>query len=118
MAKLKCKCGNTYFAKVLVNQFNDLPTNLHSSLSEVDVDFDIKIYQCIKCKEYILPPVSYYNMSDDLKKLYMKLTDIIAGKDVPEERPIRRKQVAPGSAEFLSFEPKDPSTMGKFTPQV
>jgi len=52
MATIKCKCGNTYFARVMINQFKEHGASLYMSMHEVEPDHDIKIYQCLCCKLY------------------------------------------------------------------
>lgn len=114
MATIKCKCGNTYFARIQVNQFRDNPIDLYRSLHEVEPDTDIRIYQCILCKDYMLPPVNYFNSTEDDKELYNIIEKALEGK-VVEKKPKFRTPIHPGSARFVGGE-KDQENNGKIVP--
>ncbi len=104
MAKIKCKCGNTYFARVQINEFHDQPTSLHQALHEVEPDHDVRIYQCISCKDYMLPPVNYFNSTEDDKELYHIISEALKGNVVdPKPRP-KSGPLHPGTATFVGGE--------------
>ena len=112
MAKMKCKCGNSYLIKVEVNEFYSSSTNLYTSLREIDVDRDVKIYQCLKCKEYILPPVDYLSAIDEDKTRYENLLKIVKGEEPnPEVKP-RPKRTVPGEINFVPITSADPEHDG------
>ena len=117
MAVVKCKCGNTYYAKVAVNQFRDNSVNLHTSMHEVDVDRDIKIYQCMnsECGKYMMPPLNYYGSTENDKELYAIIEAALEGKVLEPKSKLRPKSLHPGTARFLEKE-KDTVGAGTFTP--
>lgn len=113
MATVKCKCGNTYFARVTVNQFKDNAVGIHRSMHEVEPDHDIKLYQCICCKSYTLPPIDYFTSNETDKELYQIILDALSGKvtqPLPKHksRPIHR-----GTVGFVGGENKSEEN-GKF----
>ena len=109
-----CKCGNTFFAKVAVNEFHDRTTDLYQSLPEVEIDLDIKMYKCIRCGEYKLSNIDYYGASTDDKKLYQTILDLIEGKDVVPERHNNYGPIQPGTMRPLKTRKGDPINDGKF----
>jgi len=123
MAKLICKnkeedgslCACTYFEKLRVNEFYDKATNLHSGLREVEVDSDIRIYKCIRCRTIILPPVEYWNTSEDNKKVYLELQELIDGEKVKRKISERIRRTQPGNIDFIKNSvADDPENHGKF----
>jgi len=115
MVKIKCKCGNPYFAKVSINQFRDMPTNLHASLHEVEPDYDIRIYQCICCKNYMMPPVNYFNSTENDKELYSIIESALKGEVVKPRGKFKGKRIQRGTAAFVNGE-NDTSNAGKIVP--
>jgi len=115
MGSIKCKCGNTYFARINVNQFKDNPTSLHQPLYEVEPDHDIRIYQCISCEKYMLPPVNYFSSTEDDKELYNIIGKALVGEVVEKKPKYRSNRVAPGNARFIGGE-DDQENNGKIVP--
>ena len=115
MGLIKCKCGNTYFARVQINQFKDNPTSLYQDLHEAEPDHDIKIYQCISCNKYMLPPVNYFNSTEDDKELYNIIAKALEGEIVEKKPKYKSRRVAPGTAQFVGGE-KDRDNDGKLVP--
>ena len=113
MATVKCKCGNTYFARVSVNQFKDNSAGLHRSMHEVEPDHDIKLYQCICCKSYMLPPIDYFTSTQQDKELYGIIQDALAGKVTPPKPTHKGKPIHRGTVGFVGGEDK-PEENGKF----
>lgn len=123
MAKLTCKnkneegiaCNCTYFEKVQINEFHDLPTNLTTGLREVEVDSFMYLYRCIRCNNTILPPVEYYTTAEDDRKLYVKLQAHLDGEEIEVERSEYRERIQPGQVGFVKNSVKDnPVNHGKF----
>jgi hypothetical protein len=117
MAKVTCKCGNTYFEKINVNEFYDRTTDLYQQLPEVEVDLDIKMLRCIKCGKYKLNTIDYYGASESDKKLYKRLLDIIEGREPKIEKNIEYGPIQPGSMRPVKIKSGDPSNDGKFVRQ-
>jgi hypothetical protein len=117
MATVRCKCGNTYFARVSVNQFKNNAVTLHSSMHEVEPDHDIKIYQCIntKCGQFMMPPINYYNTAEDDKELYTIVKGAIEGEIIEPKPKHRAGKVHPGTVSFVGGDNK-PEEHGKFVP--
>ena len=116
MATVKCKCGNTYFAKVNVNQFTDYPVTLNSTMREVEIDHDIKIYQCISCSKYMLPPTNYHNTTADDKELYAIIDGALRGEVIEKKPRHRPKGIHAGTARFIGGEKVDDDKVGKLVP--
>jgi len=115
MATIKCECGNTYFARVKINQFKDNATSLYGSLHEVEPDHDIKIYQCICCDKYMMPPVNYFSSTEDDKELYNIIEQALLGKIVEKKPKYRGRAIHPGTARFVGGE-KNRENEGKIVP--
>ena len=107
-------CGNTYFIKVSVNEFHDRTSDLYQSLPEVEVDLDVKMYQCLKCNKYKLSTIDYYGASEDDKKLYQRLLDTIEGREPKPEKATHPGSLQPGTMRPLRVQAGDPSNDGKF----
>jgi len=117
MAAIKCKCGNTYFARVLVNQFQDHPASLHSPMREVEPDHDIRLYQCLLCKSYMMPPMNYFNSTEEDKELYAILQAALEGKVLEKKTKHKPKRVHSGTVSFVGGDREDaPESHGKFIP--
>lgn len=117
MATVKCKCGNTYFARVTVNEFKDNAASLHMSMHEVEPDHDIKIYQCInsKCNRFMMPPINYFNSTEDDKELYTIIEGALEGNIVKKKAKHRGGRLHSGTVSFVGGE-NDPDSHGKFVP--
>lgn len=113
MAKLKCKCGNTLFDKVEVNEYHNFTTNLHTTMREVHVDFPAKIYRCILCNKYHMPPTDYFSMSASDQKMYERIKAALEGK-VEGEDGKEDKLIPMGGIGYVN-DSTDPEDHGKFT---
>jgi hypothetical protein len=113
MAIVKCKCDNTYFARVSVNQFKDNSAGLHRTMHEVEPDHDIKIYQCICCKSYMLPPIDYFTSTEQDKELYKIIGDALAGTVTKPSTKHRGKPIHKGTVGFIGGQ-NNPEQDGKF----
>jgi len=102
MAKLKCKCGNTFFQKIYVNEFKDSPASLHTPLQEFDPDHDIRLYKCISCGKITMPPVDYFVSSEEDKEVYSIIENALDGKIIERKKPFRSKRIHPGTAAFVT----------------
>lgn len=115
--KIKCTCGSTYFASVRVNQFKDFPSTLHQPLQEFHVDYDMRIYQCVSCNKYKLPPTNFHSMSDEDVAEYKALLDTVEGKPCEPENTKKLKPNHPGQIQFRELpEPgsENPEDAGRF----
>ena len=117
MAVVKCKCGNTYFARVSINQFKDNAASLHMAMHEVEPDHDIKLYQCIngKCNSFMLPPINYFNTTEDDKELFSIIEGAIQGEIIQPKTKHKGRRIHAGTVAFVGGE-KDPDSHGKFVP--
>lgn len=113
MGPVECKCGNSYFARVIVNQFKENSVGLYRSMHEVLPDHDIKIYQCIGCKSYMLPPIDYFTSTEDDKELYSIILDALAGKVTKRKPKFKSNRVPRGTVGFVGGE-SNPDDAGKF----
>ena len=104
------------FWKGFCNEFHDFPTNLHSSLQEIYTDYDIKVYKCIACKNYKLPPIDFYTSPNEDKDLYLTLEKAFEGKITEEEKYTRKTPIRPGTAQFVESMATDSANNGKFVP--
>ena len=107
MASIKCKCGNTYFARVHVNQFKDFPASLHTPLHEEDPDNDMRIYQCIACSKYMLPPIHHMSTTEQDREVYHIIDQAIQGEIVEKKKLHRGRPIHPGTARFVENEKAD-----------
>lgn len=111
-------CGCTYFVKLYVNEFKDFAASLYTTLQEVDVDNDIKLYRCLKCGEIMLPPVDHFSTSEEDKKIYKKLQVLIDGGTPEEEKGNTYRPIHPGTARAMSqTNLVDPANHGKLVHQ-
>jgi len=101
--KIVCKtpgCGNTYFIKLEANEFYEHSRPMHQPLKEVDSDTNIKLYQCVACKQLFLPPIDYHSSTEEDQSVYKYLTEIIDGIAPAEATKPMRKQAAPGGIRY------------------
>jgi hypothetical protein len=113
--KLTCsKCKNTYFKKIVVNEFENYNGTMYATLPEKNTDSDYKLYECIACRNIEVPTLSYTN-SEDERKEAEKLKRIIEGTYVAEpENPLSRR-VAPGTLRKVNADEKEEiENHGKF----
>ena len=117
MAKLICRkkaCSSTHFKKVTINEFHDYSGSLFNNLPEVDIDNDIKGYECIACHTITFPTLDYTNPESD-RKLLADLLLIVDGKgDQIEPKFPKSKRLPHGTARVVEKETYDPSQHGKF----
>lgn len=121
MSKLICRvsgCGNTFFAKVNVNEFHDYGGSLYNMLPEVVPATDVKAYQCVKCGSITLPTLDWSTPDAD-RKLAKQILDIADGKDVkPETKMNRSTRPVPGYMTPVNDQRQsDPSQQGTFVRQ-
>jgi hypothetical protein len=114
---VKCKCENTYFARVNVNQFKGTGGGLHMSMHEIEPDHDIKIYQCInsKCGLYMMPPLNYFSSTEEDKELYAMIQGALEGKIIKPKIKHKPRRIQAGTAAFVGGE-SDSDNDGKFIP--
>lgn len=118
MAKLICdKCKNTYFKKIVVNQFHDYNGTINHSLPEVNIDDNIILYECLnrECCHIMTPTIGYNNPEEE-RELSTKLKGIIRGdlKALSDREKPLPKAIKPGQARTRGREESDPSNQGKF----
>jgi len=125
MATIKCNnktfnednriCGSTFFEKVSINQFHDLPCHLYTGLREMEVDSDIKLYRCIRCGTLMLPPIDYHVTVEEDRKLYITLQSLINGEEVQPQTSNKHKPIHRGTVGFVKNSVKNnPDNHGKF----
>ena len=116
MAKLTCKCGNTYFKKVIVNEFHNYSGHMYGTLPEVDVDSNIILYECInnECRKIVMPTLDYNTPQAD-RDLAKKLDSVVKGDvSVLQETLPRGRRPRPGEVTRQENLPSDPSQHGRF----
>lgn len=118
MAKLKCdKCNNTYFKKVVVNEFHDYSGTINHTLPEVNVDDNIILYECLNREcGYIMTPTIGYNNAEEERNLAAKLKKIVNGDleaMTDSERPLP-KAIKRGQVGKREQGESDPSQHGRF----
>ena len=116
MAKLKCECGNTYFKKVIVNEFHNYSGNIYGSLPEVDIDSNLVLYECInnQCRKILTPTLSYNSPQPD-RDLTAKVEKIIEGDtSVIKDTAPKGRAPRPGEVTRQELTRSDPSQLGKF----
>ena len=84
-------------------------------LVKKDSDHDIKIYQCICCKTYMMPPMDYYTSTEEDKELYNIIAEALNGKIVEKAVRHRVKPIHSGTVAFVGGE-NNPDNDGKFIP--
>lgn len=98
----------------MINEFHDYSGSLFNNLPEVDIDNDVKGYECIACRTITFPTLDYTNPESD-RKILADLMLIVDGRiDEVESKLPKSRRVPQGSARVVEKETYDPRQHGKF----